>query len=114
MKSLSEFSKTPELLEIVLDSEQIVKEYGEPITFYMHDYVDINTYFDFFRSQTEKDGSLDQMLRKLILDANGQPCLKEGNTLPVDLAVAALSKVNENLGKLKPKSWMNETGDPQN
>ena len=31
MKSISSFTKQPELLEIVLDSEGIVKEYGEPI-----------------------------------------------------------------------------------
>jgi hypothetical protein len=113
MKSISEFAKTPELLEIRLDSEDILAEYGEPIVFFMKDYVDINTYFDFFRAQTEQDGALDLVLRKIVLNAEGQPCLKEGNTLPVDLAVAVLSKVNENLGKLKTKPLMSETGIPQ-
>jgi hypothetical protein len=113
MKNISEFAKTPELLEIKIDTPEIVAEYGEPIVFYMKDYVDINTYFDFFRAQTEKDGALDSVLRKIVLNAEGKPCIKEGNTLPVDLAVAVLSKVNENLGKLKTKPLMSETGIPQ-
>jgi hypothetical protein len=113
MKNISEFAKTPELLEIVIDTPDILAEYGEPVVFYMKDYVDINTYFDFFRSQTEQDGAIDVILRKIVLNAEGQPCLKEGNTLPVELAVAVLGKINDNLGKSKTKPLMSETGNPQ-
>lgn len=111
MKSLAEFAKTPELLEIVLDNEDIVKEYGEPITFYMKDFVDINTYFDFFRSQADGNNSgLNEVLMKLILNKDGKPALKAGEALPVDLAVAALGKINENLGKSGTKSSTKKTG----
>jgi hypothetical protein len=114
MKSISEFAKTPELIEITLDNEDIVKEYGDPITFYMKDYVDINTYFDFFRAQGDgNNNELTKILVKLILNKEGKPALGDGQALPVDLAVAALSKINENLGKLKTKPLMSETGIPQ-
>jgi hypothetical protein len=56
---------------------------------------------------------LNEVLKKLIVNKDGQPALKEGQALPVDLAVAALSKINENLGKSKTKSLMSETGTPQ-
>lgn len=115
MKSLTEFAKTPELLEIVLDTEDIVKEYGEPIVFYMKDFVDINTYFDFFRSQADgNNAGLTAILRKLILNSEGKPVLTQDQELPVDLSIAALSKINENLGKSKTKSLMSETGNPPN
>lgn len=111
MKSISDFAKTPELLEITLDSEDIVKEYGEPIIFYMKDFVDINTYFDFFRSQADgNNAGLNETLVKLILNKEGKPALKAGEALPVDLAVAALGKINENLGKSRTKSLMSEPG----
>ena len=113
MKNISEFAKTPELLEIVIDTPDILAEYGEAVVFYMKDYVDINTYFDFFRAQTEQNGAIDVILRKIVLNAEGQPCLKEGNTLPVELAVAVLGKINDNLGKSKTKSLTSETGNPQ-
>jgi hypothetical protein len=113
MKSLTEFAKKPELLEIKIDTPEIIEEYGEPVVFYMKDYVDINTYFDFFRAQTDKDSELDTILRKIVLNEKGEPSIKEGHTLPVDLAVAVLTKINDNLGKSKTKSLMKETGNPQ-
>lgn len=109
--NINKFAKKPELLQITIDSPEIVEEYGDAITFYMKDYVDINTYFDFFRAQTEGSGSLDLVLRRIILNAEGQPALEAGTSLPVNLAVAVLSKVNENLGKLKTKSLTSTTGN---
>jgi hypothetical protein len=112
MKSLDTFARKPELLEIQIDAPDIVEEYGEPIVFYMKDYLDITTYFDFYRAQTENDDKLNAVFRKIILNKDGQPALKDGFALPVNLAVAVLSKVNENLGKSKTKSLMSETGNP--
>ena len=115
MKSISEFSKKPQLLEIVLDSDDIVAEYGEPVVFYMKDFVDISTYFDFFRGQADGiTNGLNDVLKKLILNKDGKPVMKDDEALPVDLAVAALGKVNENLGKSNPKSLMKETGTQPN
>lgn len=112
MKSLDQLARKPELLEIVIDTPEIVEEYGEPIVFYMKDYLDITTYFDFYRAQTENDDKLNSVFRKIILNKDGQPALKDGHALPVTLAVAVLSKVNDNLGKSKTKSLMSETGNP--
>ena len=113
MKSISEFAKKPQLVEIVLDNEDIINEFGEAVIFYMHDYVDINTYFEFFRSQSENGTGLNELLRKIILNAEGQPVLGAYDALPVKLAVGALAKINDNLGKLKTKPLMSETGNPQ-
>jgi hypothetical protein len=111
MKSIKEFARKPQLIEIVLDDESIVKEYGEPITFWMTDYVDINTYFDFFKSQSGKDGQeLNILMRKLIKNSEGEPVLADDEALPIDISVAALTKINETLGKSKTKSSMSETG----
>lgn len=112
MKNIGNFTKPPELLEIVLDGEDIVHEYGEPIVFWMKDFVDITTYFNFYRAQSEgNSGVLDDILRTLILDKNGKPAIKEGHALPVDIAVGALSKINENLGKLKTKPSTSTIGN---
>jgi hypothetical protein len=110
MKSLTDFAKQPTLIEIVIDAPDIVEEFGDVVKFYMNDYLDITTYFDFYRAQTGSDGSLEDCLRKIILNDQGQPCLKPGFTLPVNLAVAVLGKVNENLGKLKTKPSTKEAG----
>jgi hypothetical protein len=111
---IKELAKKPELVEVVLDGEDIVKEYGEAITFYMKDFVDINTYFDFFRSQNEKSGEeLNKLMASLILNKEGKPVLAEGEGFPIDISIAALTKINETLGKSRAKSSIQNNGTPQ-
>jgi hypothetical protein len=111
---IKKLAKKPELVEVVLDGEDIVKEYGEAITFYMKDFVDINTYFDFFRSQNEKSGEeLNKLMASLILNKEGKPVLAEGEGFPIDISIAALTKINETLGKSRAKSSIQNNGTPQ-
>jgi hypothetical protein len=68
------------------------------------DSLDINTYFDFYKSQSDRDGDkLNLMLRKLILNEHAKPCIPEDHILPVDIALAALGAINDHLGKSKTK-----------
>jgi len=102
--NIKEYARKPQLTEVVIDDEEIVKAYGEPITFYMMDFVKITTYFDFFRSQSENDGDrLNDILRKIILNAEGEPALGPDEILPIDICIAALTRINETLGKSKTK-----------
>lgn len=109
---IKNFAKRPELIEVTLDDESIVKEYGEPITFWMKDFVDINTYFDFFRSQSDKTGDeLGLLLAKIILNKEGEPVLQAGETFPIDITIAALTKINECLGKSKTRLSIQNLGN---
>lgn len=108
---IKQLARKPQLIEIVLDDAELVAEYGEPIRFWMMDYVDISTYFDFFRSQGEGNGEqLNQLLRSIILNAEGQPVLEADEALPINISVAALSKINETLGKSKTKPLTQNSG----
>jgi hypothetical protein len=109
---IKQLAKRPELVEITLDGEDIVKEYGDSITFWMKDFVDITTYFDFFRSQGENSGNeLNVLMRKIILNKEGQPVLSDDEALPIDISVAALTKINECLGKSKTRSSIQSDGN---
>jgi hypothetical protein len=108
---IRQLAKKPELIEVVLDDQAIIDEYGESITFWMKDFVDINTYFDFFKSQSDKTGDeLGKLLARLILNKDGEPVLGEGETFPIDITVAALTKINERLGKSKTKRSTSNSG----
>ena len=103
--NIKDFAKKPQLIEVIIDQEEIVKEYGDTITFWMYDHVDINTYFDFFKSQSTNNGTeLNAIMRKIILNSEGKPSLAEDEILPVDIALSALTKINETLGKSRTKS----------
>lgn len=109
---ISKFAKKPELMKIEIDDEGIVKEYGDSVTFYIYDNVDIGTYFDFYKVQQEQDGDkLQALMRKIILKEDGKPALAADEMLPMDLTLAALVKINENLGKSKAKPSTQETGN---
>ena len=104
MKNIKEFAKKPQLIQVTIDNPDIVEAYGEPIDFWMMDHVDLSTYFGYFKAQSENDGDeINTLLRKIILNQEGNPALADDEALPVDITVAALTKVNEILGKLKTK-----------
>ena len=108
---IKQLARKPQLIEIVLDDADIVENYGEAIKFWMLDYVDISTYFDFFRSQGQGQGEeLNTLLRKIILNAEGQPSIGTDEALPIDISVAALTKINETLGKSKTKLSTQKSG----
>lgn len=112
---IKDLARKPELVQLSLDSEDIVATYGEPVTFYMRDYVDINTYFEFYRTQSEKDGEqLAAIIRRIVLNAQGEPVLGPEDELPIDITVELLVKVNECLGKSKTKSLTPKNGTQPN
>ena len=110
--NIEQFAKKPELIKIILDSDEIKSEYGDEVIFWMKEFVDINTYFDFYRTQTQTDnsGELGNILQKIILNEQGQPAIKEGHELPAGLAIAALGKINDILGKSETKPLTKEAG----
>ena len=112
--NINELAKKPQLEEVTLDDADLIETYGEPITFWMFDHVDINTYFDFYKYQSEQNGELlMSALRKIILNAEGKPAIDEETVLPVDVSLAALTKINEHLGKSRAKLSKKEVGTPQ-
>lgn len=101
---LKKLARKPELLEIKIDDKDIIETYGEPITFYMQNHLDIMTYFDFYRSQTENNGqAFQKILQKIILNKKGETILVDEEVLPIDITLAVLAKVNEVLGKSKTR-----------
>lgn len=108
---ISKFAKKPELIKITCDQTEITEEFGEAVEFWMWDNVDINTYFDFYKLQQANEGEkLNALMRRLILNEQGQQVLKDGEMFPISLTLAALVKIGDNLGKSKTKPLAPETG----
>ena len=111
---ISKFAKKPKLEKLDIVDPDIVAAYGEAITFYMLDHVDVTTYFNFYKLQQHEDGSLlNELLRKIILKENGKPALAKDEVLPVDITLAILVRINEHLGKSESMATSTvETGTP--
>jgi hypothetical protein len=101
---LKKLVRKPELLEVRIDDKEIIDSYGDSITFYMQNHLDIMTYFDFYRSQTQNDGqAFQKILQKIVLNKKGESILADDEVLPIDITLAVLAKVNEVLGKSKTR-----------
>jgi hypothetical protein len=112
--NITNFVKKPQLIEMSIDDADIVEAYNEPVKFWMRDHLDLDTYFDFYRYQKESTSdALMGTLRKIILKEDGTPAVAEDEVLPLDLTLAVLVKVNEQLGKSKTKKSEKEPGTHQ-
>lgn len=108
---INQVAVKPKLVEITIDSKEIVETYGEPITFWMRDHLDLQTYFDFYKFQTDENRqNLLQVMRRIILTPEGQEAIGNDEELPVDITLEALYKINEQVGKSRTKSSIQETG----
>jgi hypothetical protein len=113
---ISQLAKKPKLEKLEINEKEIVEAYGEPISFWMMDHIDVNTYFSFYKLQQEENGSLlNELLRKIILKENGKAALGPDEVLPVDITLAVLVRINEHLGKSNAKVESTpETGKQSN
>ena len=111
MKSISTLASKPKLIQITLDDESIVAEYGEPVEFWAYDIVSLATYFEFFQNRADSEyNNLTKMMRSMILLADGTPAIKDDGDLPVTIAAAAITKLGEILGKSQSKTSIQNPG----
>ena len=96
---LSQISSEPKLIEITLDDEATVKQYGEAVTFHTWDRQPMEV-FTKLANITDKDvGTMLEVVKTLILDENAKPILHAKNMLPTGIMMTAIGKVTEILGK---------------
>lgn len=101
--NIKKFAAKPKLVEVSLDSEDILAKYGEAITFYTRDLVSMEVYMGFFGSQSQGQfDNLALMVRKMILDEKGNEVLAPDEDLPMDIAAAAIAKLSEVVGQSLP------------
>ena len=111
MRTITELAREPKLIRVEIDTPEIQEEFGDTVVFWMRDFVDITTYFDFYRNQTENGEDLQLIIRRLVLDEQGQQAIRDNQQLPATLALAVITKLNEHLGKSETKSSMNNPGN---
>ena len=100
---LKELAAKPKLNKIVIDTDQIVSLYGEPLEFYMWDRQDIPTFLKIVQMKEDKL-ELFNLLKDVVLDDTGTPVLQDGEMLPLEVMVAVIEGVVKNLGNSKPQT----------
>lgn len=96
---LSDITSQPQLIEVVLDDEEILEKYKEPLTFYTWDRQPMDVFLRLANIDQKNTGDLINLVKTLILDEKGTQILTDQNMLPTSVLMKAIAKVTEQVGK---------------
>jgi hypothetical protein len=97
---LSDLAQTPQLIEITISDDDIIKEYGEGISFYTWDRQPLEVFLRLSNISDDNSSALMDSVRTLVLDENGKGILTNDIALPNNVLLKVITKVVESLGKL--------------
>lgn len=97
---LSQLKAKPQLVKVLIDDEDIVTEFGDPVEFWTWDRHPMDTFLKLAAVDGKDFASIFDAVRSLVLDEDGKPILTEGETLPTKIMMRVVQKVVENMGKL--------------
>lgn len=96
---LSQLTAKPQLVQVTLDDEETIKQYGEAVEFYTWDRQPMDVFMKLASATQENAGNVIEIVRTLILDEHGDQILIKDNMLPTGILMRVISKVTEMLGK---------------
>lgn len=96
---LSQLAAKPQLIKLLIDDEDTVKEFGEAIEFYTWDRQPLDIFMKLANSDHANIGSMIDIVRTLILDEAGKEIIKDDAMLPSTVLIKSISKIVEALGK---------------
>jgi hypothetical protein len=96
---LSQIAAKPQLISIVIDDEDTVKEFGEPIEFWTWDRQPMETFLKLASIDGDNQQIAVATVTDLILDETGKKILSNGLTIPTKVMMKVITKVVETLGK---------------
>jgi hypothetical protein len=96
---LSQLSAKPQLIDVTIDDEATLAEYGEPVVFFTWDRQPMEVFMKMAALDQTNVGTILDVVKTLILDEKGKEILTDDNMLPTDLLMKAVGKVTDLLGK---------------
>lgn len=96
---INQIASKPQLIKIILDDKDIVKEYGEPIEVWTWDRQPLETFMKLANTQGQDPSAIIDVVKTLILDEEGKEVMVDGNMLPTKVLLPLINKIVETLGK---------------
>ena len=102
---LSEITKNPQLIEVLIDDKETVKEYGEALSFHTWDRQPMDVFIKLanlssnIENKNPNIGDMIDVVKTLILDEDGKQILTDKNAMPTNILMKVIQKVTESLGK---------------
>lgn len=96
---LKQLSAEPKLVQVLIDDEETVKEYGDSLEFYTWDRQPMDKFVQLANMDQKDFGSVLSIMRDLILDEVGKPVIEGNQVLPSKVLMKAVGKISSILGK---------------
>jgi hypothetical protein len=96
---LTQLAAKPQLVKIEITDEDIVKEFGETLEFYIWDRQPMDRFIRLAQMKTENLSELIETVNDMVLDEAGNKILKDELVLPTNVMTRVITRVVETLGK---------------
>jgi hypothetical protein len=96
---LTQLAAKPQLIRIELNDEEVIKEYGEPLEFWIYDRQPMAQFIKLAQMKQEDFSDLVDAVNSMVLDEDGSPVVKDDLILPTTIMGKVVTKVVETLGK---------------
>ena len=97
--NITDLAKEPQLITVSLDKPSLVEKYGEVIEFKIMDRQPLDVFAKLSSMTEENTDQIAKIVEGMILDDQGEPVVKDGKTLPIDVLTEAMAAISTELGK---------------
>lgn len=95
---LSQLAAKPQLIKLELNDEDIIKEYGEPLEFWIYDRQPIDKFIEMATVGNENYGEMIRMVNSMVMDEDGTIIASDGRVFPSKIVLKIINKVVDTLG----------------
>ena len=96
---LTQLAAKPQLIKVEINDEQVMAEYNEPLEFWIWDRQDMDTFVKLATIDYTNFAALSDIVKRLILDEEGNPIIRDDIALPSHILMKAIGAVVDTLGK---------------
>ena len=96
---INQLASKPQLIKLVLDDKDTLKELGEELEFWTWDRQPLDKFMKLATIKQDNPQEIIEVVRTLILDEEGKEVIVGENMLPTQILIRIISKVTETLGK---------------
>lgn len=96
---ITQIASKPQLVEIKIDDEDTIKEYGEAISFWTWDRQPLDTFMKLAAINQNDPQQIIGIVKTMILDEHGKEVITADTMLPTKVLMRVIQKIVETLGK---------------
>lgn len=96
---LSQLAAKPQLIKVEMSDEEVIKQYGEALEFWIWDRQDMEKFVRLATLDYQNFGEVTSLVKELLLDEEGNPIIKDDVVLPTNILMKAITTVIDALGK---------------